>query len=107
MGRLALHSAALTLINGSQAMSRQTTLYKQLTLGQRYQIQALLEGYMQKEIANSVGVSPGALSLAPTRRTADSKLGEDHDVRLFGLPKNVVNDSPLKERASNTKQLLQ
>ena len=41
-------------------MSTQTRQCKQLTLGQQYQIQALLEGLMQKEIADIVGISESA-----------------------------------------------
>ncbi len=53
-------------------MSKQTRQYKQLTLGQRYQIQALLRnGHMQKEIAVSVSISEGALSRELSRNTGD------------------------------------
>lgn len=54
-------------------MSSQSRQYKQLTLGQRYQIQALHEkGYMQKEIAESVGISPSAVSRELRRNTGES-----------------------------------
>lgn len=53
-------------------MSTQTRQYKQLTQGQRYQIEVLLEkGYMQKEIALSVGISEGALSRELGRNAGD------------------------------------
>ncbi len=44
-------------------MNKQTQQYKQLTQGQRYQIEALLgTTLMQKEIAARVGISESALS---------------------------------------------
>ena len=52
-------------------MSTQTRRYKQLTLGQRHQIQVLLKGHMQKEIAAAVGISDGALSRELSRNTGD------------------------------------
>ena len=42
-------------------MSTQTRQYKQLTQGQRYQIEVLLEkGHVQREIAEAVGISESA-----------------------------------------------
>ena len=52
-------------------MNKQTRQYQQLTLGQRYQIQVLLKGHMQKEIAVLVGISEGALSRELSRNTGD------------------------------------
>ncbi len=52
-------------------MSTQTRQYKQLTLGQRYQIQALRgKGHLQKEIAMAVGISEGALSRELSRNSS-------------------------------------
>ena len=53
-------------------MSTQTRQYKQLTPGQRYQIQALRgKGHMQKEIAEAVGISASALSRELSRNSGD------------------------------------
>lgn len=54
-------------------MHKQTRRYKQLVEGQRYQIQALKEkGFMQKEIAEAVGVTKGALSRELRRNSGES-----------------------------------
>ena len=54
-------------------MSTQTRQYKQLTQGQRYQIEVLLEkGHFQNEIAVTVGISESALSRELQRNTTDS-----------------------------------
>ncbi len=54
-------------------MSTQTRQYKQLTLGQRYQIQALRgKGHFQKEIAETVGISRSALSRELRRNASDN-----------------------------------
>ncbi|MDP0560923.1 MAG: IS30 family transposase [Candidatus Endonucleobacter sp. (ex Gigantidas childressi)] len=59
-------------------MSTQTRQYKQLTQGQRYQIEALLgTDYMQKEIAVSVGISESALSRELSRNTSDDGYGAE------------------------------
>ncbi|KEQ18428.1 IS30 family transposase [Endozoicomonas numazuensis] len=51
-------------------MNTQTKLYKQLTQGQRYQIEALLgTGLTQKEIAERIGTSAGTLSRELQRNT--------------------------------------
>ena len=51
-------------------MNTQTKLYKQLTQGQRYQIEALLgTGLTQKEIAERIGTSEGTLSRELQRNT--------------------------------------
>ena len=51
-------------------MSTQTRRYKQLTQGQRYQIEALLEkGHFQNEIAEVTGISESALSRELKRNT--------------------------------------
>ena len=51
-------------------MSTQTRQYKQLTQGQRYQIEVLLEkGHVQREIAVAVGISESALSRELQRNT--------------------------------------
>ena len=53
-------------------MSKQTRQYKQLTQGQRYQIEALLgKGHFQKEIAETVGISKSALSRELNRNTRE------------------------------------
>lgn len=54
-------------------MSKQTRQYKQLTLGQRYQIEALPGTLMQKEIAEKLGISESALSRELSRNTSDGK----------------------------------
>ena len=52
-------------------MSTQTRQYKQLTQGQRYQIEVLLgKGHSQKEIAEAVGISESALSRELHRNTS-------------------------------------
>jgi len=52
-------------------MHTQTRQYKQLTLGQRYQIQALLgQGHFQKDIAVAIGTSKATLSRELSRNTA-------------------------------------
>ncbi|WP_263322374.1 IS30 family transposase [Endozoicomonas sp. Mp262] len=54
-------------------MSTQTRRYKQLTQGQRYQIEALLEkGHFQNEIAEVAGISESALSRELKRNTGDN-----------------------------------
>ena len=54
-------------------MSTQTRQYKQLTLGQRYQIEALLgKDHFQNEIAEAVGISEGSLSRELQRNTGDN-----------------------------------
>ncbi|MCL6272358.1 helix-turn-helix domain-containing protein, partial [Sansalvadorimonas sp. 2012CJ34-2] len=54
-------------------MSSQTRQYKQLTQGQRYQIEALLgKGHTQKEVALSIGISEGALSREIQRNSGES-----------------------------------
>ena len=54
-------------------MSTQTRQYKQLTQGQRYQIEALLEkSHFQNEIAAVVGISESALSRELKRNTGDN-----------------------------------
>ncbi|MDP0563324.1 MAG: helix-turn-helix domain-containing protein [Candidatus Endonucleobacter sp. (ex Gigantidas childressi)] len=59
-------------------MSTQTRQYKQLTQGQRYQIEALLRtDYMQKEIAVSVGISESALSRELSRNANDDGYGAE------------------------------
>ncbi|MGB0360273.1 MAG: transposase, partial [Endozoicomonas sp.] len=51
-------------------MSTQTRQYKQLTQGQRYQIEVLLgKSHSQKEIAEAVGISESALSRELQRNT--------------------------------------
>ncbi|MCY4472576.1 MAG: helix-turn-helix domain-containing protein [Kistimonas sp.] len=55
-------------------MSSQSRQYKQLTLGQRHQIQALFgKGYMLNQIAESVGASPSALSRELGRNSSDKE----------------------------------
>ncbi|MDP0563415.1 MAG: helix-turn-helix domain-containing protein [Candidatus Endonucleobacter sp. (ex Gigantidas childressi)] len=52
-------------------MSIQARQCKQLTQGQRYQIEALFgKGYMQKEVAVSVGISESALSRELSRNAS-------------------------------------
>ncbi len=52
-------------------MHTQTRQYKQLALGQRYQIQAFLgKGHFQKDIAAVIGSSEGTLSRKLSRNTA-------------------------------------
>ncbi len=53
-------------------MSTQTGQYKQLTQGQRYQIEALLKkGHFQCDIAETIGVSKSALSRELQRNSTD------------------------------------
>ena len=53
-------------------MSTQTGQYKQLTQGQRYQIEALLKkGHFQYEIAETISVSKSALSRELQRNNTD------------------------------------
>ncbi|MDP0562918.1 MAG: helix-turn-helix domain-containing protein [Candidatus Endonucleobacter sp. (ex Gigantidas childressi)] len=53
-------------------MSTQARQYKQLTQGQRYQIEALLGAdYMQKEIAVLVGISESVLSRELSHNASD------------------------------------
>ncbi|MDP0561972.1 MAG: hypothetical protein QS721_06455 [Candidatus Endonucleobacter sp. (ex Gigantidas childressi)] len=57
-------------------MSTQTRQYRQLTQGQRYQIEALLgTDYMQKEVAVSVDISESALSRELSRNASDNGYG--------------------------------
>ncbi|MDP0561888.1 MAG: helix-turn-helix domain-containing protein [Candidatus Endonucleobacter sp. (ex Gigantidas childressi)] len=59
-------------------MSTQTWEYKQLTQGQRYQIEALLRTEcMQKEIAVSVGISESTLSRELSRNANDDGCGAE------------------------------
>ncbi|MDP0561535.1 MAG: IS30 family transposase [Candidatus Endonucleobacter sp. (ex Gigantidas childressi)] len=59
-------------------MSTQTRQYKQLTQGQRYQIEALLRtDYIQKEVAVSVGISESALSRELSRNANDDGYGAE------------------------------
>lgn len=54
-------------------MSTQTRQYKQLTLGQRYQIEVLLsKNHFQNEIAEAVGISESTLSRELQRNTGDN-----------------------------------
>ena len=54
-------------------MSTQTKHYKQLTLGKRYQVEALLgKGHFQNEIAEAIGISEGALSRELQRNTGNN-----------------------------------
>lgn len=54
-------------------MSAQNRQYKQLTQGQRYQVEALIEtGHFQKEIAEVVGVSESAISRELQRNTGEN-----------------------------------
>ena len=52
-------------------MTKQTRPYKQLTLGQRYQIEALLGTLMQKEIAEKLGICESTLSRELRRNGID------------------------------------
>ena len=83
--------------------------YKQLSLIQRYQIQALLSlGYTQTAIANQIGVHRSTISRElkrniPTRgRTAGVYLGEHAqrktDLRHYTKPKQILLNESLKER---------
>ena len=54
-------------------MSKQTRQYKQLTQGQRYQIEALVGTLMQKEIAKKLGISESALSRELRRNGIDGR----------------------------------
>ncbi|MDP0561880.1 MAG: hypothetical protein QS721_05945 [Candidatus Endonucleobacter sp. (ex Gigantidas childressi)] len=59
-------------------MSTQTRQYKQLTQGQRYQIEALLRtDYMQKEVAVSIGISESALSRELSCNASDDGYGAE------------------------------
>ncbi len=64
-------------------MSTQTRQYKQLTLGQRYQIQALHgKGHLQKEIAETVGISC-TYCLNPTLSAWFSLSNKNLPIRLW------------------------
>ena len=54
-------------------MSKQTRQFKQLTQGQRYQIEALVGVLMQKEIAAKLGISESALSRELSRNGSGGK----------------------------------
>ena len=73
VSQLLVNSVALTLRKWKSGMSTQTRQYKQLTQGQRYQIEALLgKDHSQKEIAEAIGISESTLSRELHRNTTDN-----------------------------------
>ena len=91
-------------------MHTQTRHYKQLTLGQRYQIQALLgQGLFQKDIAAVIGTSKSALSRELSRNTtADGYCAETAHARAVNRRTTAKKSSRFDERQTTViKQGLQ
>ncbi|MDP0562722.1 MAG: hypothetical protein QS721_10530 [Candidatus Endonucleobacter sp. (ex Gigantidas childressi)] len=81
-------------------MSTQTRQYKQLTQGQRCQIEALLgTDYMQKEIAVSVGISESALLRELSRNASYDGYGAENSHALASQRRvTATNFSKTDER---------
>lgn len=81
-------------------MSKQTKQYKQLTLGQRYQIEALHgKDHLQKEIAEAIGTSNSTLSRELRRNISDGGYcAETAHALAIKRRKSAAKSSQLDER---------